>query len=375
MVGFPGRWAWADVDLSAIADNVASLARVVAPARVWAVVKADAYGHGAVEVSRAALAGGAEKLCVALSEEAVALRVGGIDAPIMVLSEQPPSDARLLADHGIEATVATRVGVEALEEAWSRVGTPGPVHLKIDTGMHRMGVAPQDATTLAAMIAGSAHLRLEGTCTHFAVADEPDHPANERQHSLFLSIVAEMSAAGVSAGVLHVANSASAILSPATRHDAVRIGIAMYGYPPPPHASAVPAQLRPALSLRARVSAVRWVEAAEAVSYGLRRPVERRTRIATIPIGYADGVPRRLWENAVPVLIGGVARPIAGTVTMDQIMVDCGDDESVEVGDEAVLLGESGGLRVTAEDWARDTGTISYEILCGIGARIDRRHR
>jgi alanine racemase len=375
VTGFAGRWAWAEVDHGALSDNVATLAALVAPAQLWAVVKADAYGHGAVPVARTALAAGASRLCVALTAEAVALREAGIDAPIMVLSEQPAENAPDIARHGIEATVTTLAGVESLQSAWSGEGGCGPVHLKIDTGMHRVGASPTDAVVLAGRIAASPNLVLAGTCTHFAVADDPAHPATSRQHGIFTDTLAAIAASGVSPGTVHAANSAAAILHPATRHDAVRVGIAMYGCPPPPAAAAAAQDLTPVLSLRARVSAVRRIGPGEAVSYGLRRPVQRPTVIATVPLGYADGVPRRLWETATPVMIGGVPRPIAGTVTMDQIMVDCGDDASVTVGDEVVLIGSSGDSRVTVEDWARDAGTISYEVLCGISARIHRRHR
>lgn len=373
-VDFSSRWARAMVDTSAIRDNVAHIRATVAPSRVWAVVKANGYGHGSVEVAHAALAGGAEGLCVALVDEAVVLRRAGITAPILLLSEQPLDQAPYIVGYGLTPTVTTTMGAAAIGAAGAQQGRAVPVHLKVDTGMHRVGVAPREALHLARYVDSHEGLDLEGVYTHFAVADEPPHPSNATQLAAFEDVVKTLRADGIAPRIVHAANSAAALSAPATRFDMVRAGIAIYGLEPGPGVAEFCAPLRPALRLVARVSAVRWIEAGEAVSYGLRRPVDQRTLVATVPIGYADGIPRSLWSTEITALVGGRQRRFAGTVTMDQVMLDCGDDSSVAPGDEVVLIGEQGGYRVTADDWARAVGTIGYEIVCGISSRIHRSY-
>lgn len=373
-VDFSSRWAHAEIDSSAIAHNVSTIKTLVAPSRVWAVVKANGYGHGSVEVARAALAGGADGLCVALVDEGVVLRRAGITAPILLLSEQPHDQAPYIVGYGLTPTVTTTMGAAAIGSAGAQQGRAVPVHLKVDTGMHRVGVSPREALHLARYIDSHEGLDLEGVYTHFAVADDPAHPANAAQSGLFDDVVSALRADGIAPRIVHAANSAAALAAPATRLDMVRVGIALYGLEPGPGVAHLCTGLRPAMRLVARVSAVRWIESGEAVSYGLRRPVGTRSLIATVPIGYADGVPRSLWSTGVGALVGGIVRPFAGTITMDQIMLDCGDDSSVAPGDEVVLIGSQGTESITADDWARALGTIGYEIVCGIAPRIARRH-
>jgi alanine racemase len=371
------RWAWAEVDLDAIRHNVQVIVRAVAPAEVWAVVKANAYGHGAAEVSAAALSAGATGLCVALTQEGVQLRLAGIDAPILVLSEQPPEQAGELVANGLSATVYTVAGIDALAAAAAVAGVRHPVHLKIDTGMHRVGAAPADALALIAAIEARPELQLAGISTHLAKADVPTSPANDLQLRRFGGVLEAVREAGHTLPQVHVANSAAALSLPRSRRDAVRLGIAMYGIEPGPDVADLCSGLRPAMSLRARVSFVKTVEAGEGISYGLRHVVEHATTIATIPIGYADGVPRRLASTGGEVLVHGHRMPIVGVVTMDQLMVDCGDLD-VRVGDEVVLIGAQVGAygsdAVPAEEWASRLGTIAYEVACGISDRIARRH-
>ena len=356
------RPAWAEVDLGLIRVNAAELLRVADGAALCAVVKADGYGHGAVPVARAALDGGATWLAVALVEEGLALRDAGIDAPVLVLSEPPaPAMADVVA-HGLTPTVYTRTGVEALR------GSGLAVHVKVDTGMHRVGAPVEEALEVAAA-AVDAGLRLEGLWTHFAVADEVDSDFTLRQRHRFEDARRRFASAGLSPTMVHAANSAGALLHDDVRYDMVRCGISLYGYAPAAGLT-VPATLRPALTLRAEVSHVRVLEAGERVSYGLRYELRERSVVATVPLGYADGVPRRLSAVGGEVLVGGRRCPIAGTITMDQLMVDCGPDAEVAVGDEVVLIGGD----ITAEDWARRLDTISYEILCGIGPRVPRRY-
>lgn len=373
----PQRWAWVDVDLDAIRHNVGHVRSVVAPSALWAVVKADGYGHGAVEVARAVLEAGAQGLCVALVQEGVELREAGIDAPILVLSEQPVDAVDDIVRYRLMATVYTVAFIDALAAAARARRVDGvPVHLKIDTGMQRVGVSVEGvAEAVAAIEAHTPTVRLVGVFTHLAMADEPDDDFTGLQLS---RLDVALDAMSLPEGVLvHAANSAGALAHPGARRSFVRAGIAIYGISPGRGVDPLCGGLRPALSLRARVSHLKRVSAGTRISYGLRHTFERDTTVATVPIGYADGVPRRLFAVGGEVLIGGRRRPIVGVVTMDQLMVDCGDDE-VTVGDEVVLIGEQdaadGPQRIRAEEWADLLDTIGYEIVCGIGGRVLRRH-
>ncbi len=366
----PRRWAWAEIDLGAVAHNVEVVRRAVAPADVWAIVKADAYGHGAEPVARAALAGGAVGLGVALTAEGVALRERRVDAPILVLSEQPPDDAPLLVEHHLTPTVTTAAGIDAVAAAARGRGPSSSVgvHLKVDTGMHRVGACPDDVAPLIERIEGHAPaLRLEGVFTHLAVADEPADPYTEEQLRVFDEVLAGLPARP---SVVHAANSAGALAHPQARRSFVRAGIVIYGISPGPAVDELCRDLRPVMALKARVSAVQRRQPGDRISYGLRHTFDRPTTVATVPIGYHDGV-RRALSNGQCVLLGGRRRPIVGTITMDQLMIDCGDDE-VAVGNEVVLLGRQGDELVRAEEWAARLGTIGYEITCGISPRVPR---
>jgi alanine racemase len=354
--------------LGAVRHNVAGLVELVAPAAVCASVKADAYGHGAVPVAEAILEAGAHWLAVSQVDEGVELRDAGIDAPVLLLSEPPLSAVDEAVARHLTLTVYSRWAIEAVETAAVMHGRESvPVHLKVDTGMHRVGASAEDAPGLARRVAESRHLHLEGLMTHFAVADDPEREVDTKaQLERFETVRDDLATEGIVPDVLHTANSAGAIAFEAARYDMVRCGIAVYGY--------APADVRPAMSLTAEVAFVREVEPGEGVSYGLRYSCPTRTRIAVVPLGYADGVPRRLSAVGGEVLVGGRRRPIAGTVTMDMLMVDCGPDAEVAVGDEVVLLGRQGDEAVWADEWARLLDTISYEIVCGIGPRVPRRY-
>jgi alanine racemase len=368
------RPVWAEVDLRAIAHNAGVLRDLVAPARLCAVVKAFAYGHGPVRVAEAALAGGAEWLAVATVEEGVQLRQAGITEPVLLLSEPPPQAMGDAVSWRLTPTLYTAVGVDAAAKAVATYGGNDAlgVHIKVDTGMHRVGADPADAAGLAAAVDRSPELWLEGLCTHLAVADEPDNPFTAEQLGRFADVVEHLAGAGIRAALLHACNSAGAITQPAARYDMVRCGVALYGLAPSPALAAACSDLRPALALKARVSYVRQVDAGERLSYGLRYRLARDSVVATVPIGYADGVPRRLAANGADVLIGGRRRPIAGSVTMDQITVDCGGDLGVAAGDEVVLLGAQDEEAIGAWEWAERLDTIAYEVTCGISSRVPR---
>lgn len=368
------RPVWAEVDLAAIAGNAAALAAAVAPARLCAVVKAFAYGHGPVRVAEAALAGGAQWLAVALVEEGVQLRQAGITEPILLLSEPSGLAMGDVVSWRLTPTLYTSEGVEAASRAVALFGGAEPlaVHIKVDTGMHRVGASPDVAVSLATAVHRAAGLELEGLCTHFAVADEPDNPFTAEQIARFDAVVERLSADGLRPPILHTCNSAAALLQPAARHDLVRCGGALYGLAPSAETRSACAGMRPAMALKARVSFVKEVAAGERSSYGLRYRFDRPSVVATVPVGYADGVARKLGACGGELLIGGRRRPIAGTVTMDQLMADCGDDHDVAVGDEVVLLGSQGDETIDAWEWATRLGTIAYEITCGISARVPR---
>ena len=368
------RLSWAEVDLGAIRHNVRVLVERSAPAAVCAVVKADAYGHGAAPVAAAAVDAGASWLAVAMVEEGVALRAAGIDAPVLVLSEPPVPALATMVAAGLTPTVYTTAGVAAVAAAVPAGHRPVGVHLKVDSGMHRLGADPASAVELALAIDAAPTLRLGGLWTHLAVADDPSQDAyTQRQLSQFDAVRQAVAAAGMDPGLVHAANSAGALRHPGARYDLVRCGLAVYGYAPSPAVDGA-AALRPALSLKSRVSFARLLAAGERVSYGLRYALPADSVVATVPLGYADGVPRRLSMVGGEVLVGGRRLPMAGTVTMDQLMVDCGPDATVAAGAEVVLLGSQGDERITADDWARRLDTIAYEVLCGIGARVPRVH-
>ena len=371
---FSTRWAWAEVHTGIIQDNVALISSRVAPAQVWAVVKANAYGHGAIPVAQAAIAGGATGLCVAIVDEGVALRRAGIMVPILLLSEQPVELAEMIVGYHLTPTISSTRFAAALAAAANAADRTIDVHIKVDTGMHRAGVQPRELVMLAKFVDSFESLNIQGVYTHFAVADEPTHAANAWQLAAFEAAIADLAKAGIDPPLIHAANSAATLSNAKSIFTMVRLGIAMYGLRPGPGVADLCEGLFPAMAIIARVSAVRWIEAGDAVSYGLRRPVESSTLIATVPIGYADGVPRALGTTDVEVLLNGVRRRFAGTITMDQLMLDCGTDSAVQVGDEVVLIGRQGTDTVTADEWADAIGTIGYEIVCGISPRMFRKY-
>jgi alanine racemase len=338
------------------------------------VVKADAYGHGAVPVARAALRAGAAWLGVALVEEAQELRRAGISAPVLVLSEPHAAAADACAADRIAVTICTRDGVRAFGMAGRRAGRPLAAHLKVDTGMHRQGCDPAELPDLVAAALAEPGLEVEGLWSHFAVADEAAKTATtDAQLARFRDALAAAAAAGLEPRWRHLANSAGATVRADARFDLVRTGIEVYGLAPSEElAGQVRARLRPALALRAAVSAVRTVQAGERVSYGHLWEAPTRTRIATIPVGYADGL-RRGLSGRIRVRVGGTDLPQVGTVTMDQVMVDAGTTD-IEVGQVATLLGDPAMGEPGVGEWSAALGTIDYEITCGLSPRLPRVH-
>ncbi|WP_169786689.1 alanine racemase [Nitriliruptor alkaliphilus] len=359
------------VDLAAVRHNVRTLA-ATAGTEVCAVVKADAYGHGAVEVGRAALEAGASWLGVALVEEGATLRRAGIDAPILLLSEPPVAGIGALLDARLTPVVYQPPFLAALDAAAADRGETVSVHVKADTGMGRVGVPPRAWTDLLRQAAGARSLVVDGLMTHLACADEPERDVTGDQLAGFERFLAAARGLGLEPRWIHAANTAGTLLHPAARHDLVRPGIGVYGLSPAPAVDAAEHGLLPALSLVSQVSFAKRVEAGTAVSYGHRWAAPTDGWVATVPVGYADGVPRRLTGHG-EVLLGGARRPIAGTVTMDQLLVWCGDLEPA-VGDEVVLLGRQGDEQLRVEDWARHLGTITYELTSQLTSRLPRTY-
>lgn len=367
------RWAWVEVDLGAIQRNVALLAKQAGKAQLWATVKANGYGHGAVQAARAALGAGATGLCVALADEAHELRQAKITAPILIVSEQPATQFEQMLRDDVVATLYNESTINSYAKTASDLGIVGKVHLKVDTGMHRVGAPVASAMTQCRQIKSLASLQLEGVYTHFAAADLPNHDETTKQIQRFESFIAELDRESLRPKYVHTSNSAAAMRVLSATTDIARVGIAIYGIAPSSELESMAKDLQPALSLHARVSHVQHLASGEGVSYGLRTKLSQAATIATLPLGYADGIQRRLWKVGGEVLIGGKRCPIVGVVTMDQLMVNCGDAD-VQIGDHAVLIGTQDSQSISANEIAAKLETIGYEIVCGISARVPRKY-
>jgi alanine racemase len=360
-----------EVDLGAIASNLGRLRAIAAPAGVMAVLKADAYGHGAVRVARTAVQHGAAMLGVAVLSEAAALRAQGITAPILVLGYTPPWQAREV----VRLDVAVCLYALELAHSLSRAAQalqrpPVAVHLKVDTGMHRLGLPPGEVVPFARRVAALPGVRLEGLFTHFATADGDLAYAGE-QLRRFRGVLADWAAAGLPRPrYVHAANSAAALRLPEARFDLVRTGIALYGLRPGEEAP-LPEGFQPALALKTQLAQVHDLPAGEPVSYGGTWVTPGPARIGVLPIGYADGF-RRTPATWGEVLVRGRRAPLVGRVCMDMTMVDVTGVPGARAGDEVVLIGEQGGQRITAEEVADRLGTITYEVVSQILARVPR---
>lgn len=366
------RPTYAEIDLASIRGNVHALSACTRPdVEKLAVVKANAYGHGDIEVARACLDAGATRLGVALVEEGVRLREAGLDAPILILVEPTVDAAKEIVDQRLTATVSTIAVAEALNEAASAANTRARVHVCVDTGMHREGAPFEQGLRLVEDVARLPGLDLEGLWSHFAMGELDAHPFTASQIERFADLCASVQRRGIDIAVRHLSSSGGIVLHPDSHLDLVRMGIMIYGLYP--HAALTTRiALQPALRLVSAVGAVRRVPAGEGVSYAHTFAPERESTIATLLIGYADGFPRML-SNRGSVLIGERRYRVAGRVTMDQILVDCGDDD-VGAGDEAVLIGRQGAEEITADEVAEHAGTINYEVVTSIGARVPRTY-
>lgn len=366
------RHAWVEVDAGAIARNVRALKALTRPGtRFMAVVKADGYGHGALTAARAALAAGADRLGVATLAEAVALREGGITVPVQVFSEPPADAAGIFIEHGITATVTTVRFAGALSRAAARAGVPAVAHLKLDTGMNRIGFPAESAAEVATAVRALPGIELEGVMTHFATADAPGDWGFGRQMGRFGRALEDLRDSGIRPALVHAANSPATILHPETHLDMVRCGIAIYGLHPA-DATRGHVELEPAMSVKARVTLVKRIGLGEGVSYGFTWHASAPTTIATIPVGYADGV-HRVLSDRMHVLIGGRRCAQVGRICMDQLMVEVPPGLAVAEGDEVVLVGRQGEEAITMDEVATLAGTINYEAACSFALRLERR--
>ena len=364
------RPTWVEVDLDALAANVRELVRVAGGSQVMAVVKADAYGHGAVPVARTAVEAGARWLAVACLEEGLKLRQGGLKVPILVLGYLPPEEARAAVEADISCCVFGDETARALAQAAVRCGRRARVHVKVDTGMGRLGVRPEDAVGFVRWLKGIPALEVEGIFTHLATADEEDLSFARAQLDAFASVLAALEREQVHVPYRHAANSAALLRLPAARYNLVRPGLAMYGVYPAPGLETV-ARLRPVLAWKTRVAQVKVMRPGETVGYGRTWRAVGNEVVITLPVGYADGY-RRALSGRAEVLVRGRRARVAGRVSMDQLTVALPAGAEVTPGEEVVLLGRQGEEEISATELARAADTIPYEILVGIGRRVVR---
>lgn len=366
----------ASIDLSAIAQNLAYVRSLVPPGvEIIPVLKADAYGHGAVELSRQLYSQGVKILCVALLSEALAMRRAGFPGDLLISGGLFPGEEEEALAQDLIPFVFSAESLDRLEAAARKLNRPARVHLKVDTGMGRIGVEPADFFRLADRIRRSPHLHLDGVLSHLASAQinsSEENDYTQRQIQNFALLRAGLEKQGVPVRRWHLLNSAGLLRFPHAMHTAVRPGIMLYGVSPAEDIT-LPAQIKPVLSLKTQITFLKKVPPGSAISYGRKTIVARPSLIATLPIGYADGLPRTL-PTGFPLLVRGRPAAVAGVVTMDMTMLDVTEVPGVSVGDEVVIIGEQNGRRVRAEDLARACGTIPYEILCGIGPRVPREY-
>ncbi|MEA5391724.1 alanine racemase [Cyanobium gracile UHCC 0139] len=367
--------AWVEVNTAAIQANVRALRRHIGPAtQLMAVVKADAYGHGALAVARASLEAGAGCFGVATLGEGVQLRRAGISAPVLVLGNlTQPEELRSCLRWQLMPTLSSMREALLCQNLASGSGRPMTVQLKLDTGMARLGADWQEGPRLVAALQGMEAIELAGVYSHLACADAApgeDDGLNALQQQRFESVLTSLAEQGLAAGCRHLANSAATLRGHRQHYDLVRVGLALYGQPPAAHLAGV-VPLRPALQIHARVTLLRQVGAGVGVSYGHRFRTSRPSRLAVVSIGYADGVPRQL-SNRMDVLFEGRRLPQVGAITMDQLVIDATDAPGIEVGSMVALLGEQEGETISPLDWSERCGTIPWEILCGFKHRLPR---
>ncbi len=364
--------AWVEIDQEALSHNVRQLRKLLATqTQLMAVVKADAYGHGATMVARIALDAGASGLCVATLQEGIQLREAGIEAPILLLGAMnTPEQVEAIAHWQLEPTICTPQQALIFSETLSGLQKTLPVHLKLDTGMSRLGMPWQEATQFVRLVQRLPYLEIASIYSHLATADSPDPTVMRLQHQRFEDAIAQLHSAGIKPPRLHLANSAATLANSALHYDWVRVGLALYGLYPAEHLRNK-IDLKPVMQVKARVTQVKTIPPGTGVSYGYHFIADRELRLAVVGIGYADGVPRNL-SNKMTVLIRGQQVRQIGAITMDQLMLDVSAIPDVQTGEVVTLIGQDGDVQISADDWAESLGTISWEILCSFKHRLPR---
>ncbi|BAY17643.1 alanine racemase [Anabaenopsis circularis NIES-21] len=366
--------AWVEIDLDALSHNVQQLKQLLSPrTQLMAVVKADAYGHGAVTVAQTALQSGASWLGVATVPEGIQLREAGIQAPILILgATQTPEQIHAIAHWKLQPTLCSPKQALIFSNILEAInyGSPVPVHIKLDTGMSRLGTNWQEAAEFVQLVERLPHLTIASVYSHLATADSPDPAIMAEQHSRFKTAIAQIQKIGIKIPSLHLANTAATLADSQLHYDMVRVGLGVYGLAPAPHLKQK-IHLKPVLQVKARITQVKTIAAGTGVSYGHQFVADREMRIAVVAIGYADGIPRNL-SNKMQVLLRGQRVPQIGAITMDQLMIDISIIPGIQEGEIVTLLGDQGKEQITADDWAAQLNTISWEILCGFKHRLPR---
>ena len=366
--------AWVEIDLAAIAHNITQIKRLLQnQTDLMAVVKADAYGHGAIAIAQAALQAGATWLGVATIPEGIELRGSGIQAPILILgATYTPEQIRAIALWSLQPTLCTPKQAMVFAETMANLpnAAPLPVHLKLDTGMSRLGTDWQSATEFAQLVDRLPNLSIASIYSHLATAESRDRTVVNQQQQRFEAAIAQIQAVGITPPKLHLANSAGTLTDANLHYDMVRVGLALYGLYPAAHLKSV-LTLKPVLQVKARITQLKTIQAGTGVSYGHRFVADLEMAIAVVGIGYADGIPRNL-SNQMGAIVQGQIVPQIGAITMDQLMLDVSQVPNLQEGDVVTLLGQDGKASISAEDWAETLGTISWEILCSFKHRLPR---
>ncbi|MCK9479907.1 MAG: alanine racemase [Firmicutes bacterium] len=362
--------AWCEVSLDAIEHNISQFKRIATNSKIMAVVKADAYGFGAVEVSKAVLGTDVCMLGVATADEAVSLRENHIEKPILILGHTPPQYAQQLVQLDITQTIYCLDTASIISKAAKKLGKTAKVHIKIDTGMNRLGFLLRDDTIKRILeISNLPNIEIEGLFTHFSCADEQDESFTNLQFERFMEFSAELEKAGLHIPVKHVCNSSAAMRFPNMHLDMIRVGISLYGFYP--SELKYDLSLKPAMMFKTKVALIKEIGSGEKISYGGKFVTTKKSKVATLPVGYADGY-SRLLSGKAKVIINGQFAPVVGTICMDQCIIDTTHVNNISIGDEVVLFGRQGKLENSVETLAKIEGTINYEILCLIGKRVPR---
>ena len=369
---YSARPAWVEINLDHIAHNVNQFRQLAATeTQIMAVVKADGYGHGAAVVGKTALASGAESLAVAFVEEGIYLRQAGIDAPILLLGYTGPVQFATLIKYNLTPTVFDFPTAAEFSKQALAAGAVLPLHLKVDTGMGRVGLLPAEAAAVTEQIAGLPALKIEGLFTHLASAEDEDQSYTEEQLNKFSQVIETLKAKSISFPLIHAANSAAALKLPGARYNLIRLGLALYGHYPAASLSKCGITIKPALTFKSRLVMVKKLPPGSCISYGCTYKTAATELIATVPVGYADGY-SRLLSNKGEVLIRGIRAPVVGRVCMDHLMVNVTHIPGAQRGDEVILYGSQGAEQIPVEEAAAKIGTVNYELLCAVGKRVSR---